>query len=146
MVQTGKRSQNGYERGSLHLLLEGRATDQWDIYGFYFGLYKLQVGEGRWFVYEQLEDSMTWEMKEVLGLKRVDGVFDSNQCARKSTSGRISTGVLTNSKCMADELRLRWKCFIFKVTRWKCFISTPWGATSLDRFAMGIGIFKSGSF
>jgi len=32
---------------------------------FLFGLYKMQVDEGRWFVHEQLEDSATWKMEEV---------------------------------------------------------------------------------
>jgi len=75
---------------------------------FICGLYQLQVREGRWFAHEQLEDSVTWEMKEVVGLKEVEGVFDSNQCVRKSTGGRSSMRVMTNSKCMADELHLRY--------------------------------------
>ena len=51
---------------------------------------------------------MTWELKEVLGIKKVEGAFDSNQCARKSTGGRSSMRVITNPKCMADELHLRY--------------------------------------
>ena len=64
------------------------------------------MDEGRWFVHEQLEDSVTWKMKEVLGLKKVEGVFDSNQCLR---SGKSSTGILINPKCVADELRLKFE-------------------------------------
>ena len=40
----------------------------------------------------------------------MEGVFDPNQCLRKSTSGEISMRILTNSKCMADELHLKFEC------------------------------------
>ena len=49
---------------------------------FICGLYQLQVREGRWFAHEQLEDSVTWEMKEVVGLKKAEWGFHSNQCVR----------------------------------------------------------------
>ena len=35
---------------------------------FICGLYQLQVREGRWFAHKQLEDSVAWEMKDVVGL------------------------------------------------------------------------------
>ena len=47
-------------------------------------------------------------MKEVVGLKEVEGVFDTNQCVRKSTIGGNSARFLINSKCMADELHGRY--------------------------------------
>ena len=47
-------------------------------------------------------------MKEVVGLKEMEGVLDSNQRVRKSTGGRSSMSVMTNSKCMADELQLKY--------------------------------------
>ena len=46
---------------------------------FICGLYQLQVREGSWFVHEQPRDSITWKMKEVVGLKEVEGVFDTDQ-------------------------------------------------------------------
>ena len=67
---------------------------------------QMQVDEGRWFVHEQLEDSVKWKMKEVLGLKKVEGVFDSNQCVR---SGKSSARILTTPKSLADELRLKFE-------------------------------------
>ena len=70
---------------------------------------------------------MKWKLKEVRSLKRVEGVFDSNlvpeypsleeraflgvemiKRVRKSTHGKVSTRILTNSKCIADELHLRY--------------------------------------
>ena len=51
---------------------------------------------------------MTWKMKEVVGLKEAEGVFDSNQCVRKLRSGGNSMRVITNLKAMADELHLKY--------------------------------------
>ena len=59
------------------------------------------------FAHKQLEDSATRKMKEASGLKKVEGVFDSNQRVRKSTVGRSKLRVMTNSKCLADEMQLR---------------------------------------
>ena len=93
---------------------------------FTCGLYQLQVQEGRWFVHEQPANAAAWDMKEVLCLKEAEGVFDSdlgpgnpslnvnverasdiraemNKCLRTSKSGN-SMRVITNSKCLADEL------------------------------------------
>ena len=50
---------------------------------FIGGLYQLQVRGGRWFAHEQLEGSVTWNMKELVGLKEMEGVLDSNQRVRK---------------------------------------------------------------
>ena len=47
-------------------------------------------------------------LEEVVGLKEVEGVFDTNQRVRKPTVGGSSVRVMTNSKCMADELQLRY--------------------------------------
>ena len=76
---------------------------------FICGLYQIQVREGRWFAHEQLESSDTWKMKEDLGFKKVEGVFDSNPRVRKSTVGRSSMRVMANSKCLADEMQLRFE-------------------------------------
>ena len=131
---------------------------------FICGLYQLQVREGRWFAHEQPEHSITWKMKAVVGLKEVEGVCDSNQCVRKSTSGRISTRILTTSKCMADELHLRYNDQQAEQKLSKSGIDGKHGhcggidgvhapswktesrLKSLDRFAMVMGIFKSGMF
>ena len=45
---------------------------------FIYGLYELQVSEGRWFVHEQPTNASAWKLKEVVGLKEVEGVFDSD--------------------------------------------------------------------
>ena len=45
---------------------------------FICGLYQLQVQEGRWFVHEQPTNASTWKMKEIVSLKEVEGVFDSD--------------------------------------------------------------------
>ena len=103
-------------------------------------------------------------MKEVVGLKEAEGVFDSNQCVRKSTGGRSSMRVMTNSKCMADELRLRYNDQQAEQKVSKSGIDGKHGhcggidgvhgpswktenrLRSLDRFAMIMGILKSGKF
>ena len=45
---------------------------------FICGLYQLQVQEGRWFVHEQPTNASAWKMKDIVGLKEVEGVFDSD--------------------------------------------------------------------
>ena len=131
---------------------------------FICGLYQLQVREGRWFVHEQPGDSITWEMKEVVGLKEVEGVFDTNQCVRKSTVGGSSMKVMTNSICMINELHLRYNEQQAGQKLSKSGIDgihghcggidgvhgPSWKAEkllkSLDRFAMIMGISKGGTF
>ena len=74
---------------------------------------------------EQPANASTWKMKEVVGLKEAEGVFDSefgpgnpslnviverasdtrakmNKCVQKSVR------IMTNSKCLADELNLKY--------------------------------------
>ena len=89
----------------------------------------MQVREGRWFVHEQPANAAAWKMKEVVCLKEAEVVFDSdfgfgnpslnvsveraslgakmNKRVRKSTSGN-NTRVITNSRCLADELHLKY--------------------------------------
>ena len=93
-------------------------------------------------------------MKEAVGLKDAERVFDSNQCVRKSTGGRSSMRVMTNSKCMADELHLRYndrqaeQKLSKRGYRWCTCpqLETENRVKGLDRFAMVMGIFKSGNF
>ena len=45
---------------------------------FICGLYQLQVQEGRWFAHEQPTNASTWKMRELVGLRELEGVFDSD--------------------------------------------------------------------
>ena len=62
----------------------------------------------RWFVHEQPANAAAWKMKDVVGLKEAEGVFDSNQCVLRLRSGGNSMRVITNSKYLADELNLKY--------------------------------------